>query len=598
MSISSCRHKSLSAVFLCLITSATLSTAGFAEETEPRIFGEIIDVRVFNLEVMVTDKSGKHVTDLEPEDFVLLVDGKEVPIEYFSEIRLSTAMTPPEADFGSSEVERSPRIAAIPSVTPGETVGTSFLVFVDNFFTIPRDRKVVIQKIIDDLPNLGPQDRMAVVAFDGRNLDLVGSWASSQTTIAENLRRALAPSPGGLERLAELKLKDLELRAQGAGLIEENDFNTQVEFIRRLSQQVSTAVKAATATLRSMASPPGRKVMLLMSGGWPNEPSTYAVGLNPAIRNATKRFSPKPDFANLASTANKLGYTLFPIDAPGRGIHVRGADEDGQRLAFQAVPSTTSGNGPAGTPSLTPQASVRDLAEQEVAANLAFFDQHEGREHTLEASLIELAEETGGRALLNGFRNSALATTIQETGSYYWLGYSPTWAHDDQEHSIRIKILRPGLKSRSRRGFKDLSREAEVTMMVESNLLFSTELQGHTLGLQLGKPVKARRGKLSLPVSLKIPLDQVVMLPGADGYRAELELRVAVLDNKGERSEIPVIPVAFGGPEKPPPGAHATYDTTLMLRDIPQRVALALYDLAGEGILSTSIEIDPEAFDL
>jgi len=597
MSISFCRRRLLSTVFLCLMASAALNTAGFAEETAPQMFGEIIDVRVFNLEVMVTDKSGKHVAELRPEDFVLLVDNKEVPIEYFSEIRQSQAIKSSWAAGESSETERAPRIAAIPSVTPGETVGTSFLVFVDNFFAIPRDRKVVIERLIADLPNLGPKDRMAVVAFDGRNLDLVGSWSSSQTVLAENLRRALEPSPRGLERLAELRLKDLELKSQGSGLISENDFNTQVEFVRKLSQQVSTAVKAATATLRSMASPPGRKVMLLMSGGWPNEPSTYTAGLNPALRNATKRFSPKPDFENLASTANKLGYTLFPIDAPGRGLHVRGADESGDRLAIQSVPST-SGNGPAGTPSLTPQPSVQDLAERGLVADLTFFDEHDGREHTLEASLIELAEETGGRALLNGLRNSALATTVEETGSYYWLGYSPTWARDDEEHSIRIKVLRPGVKSRSRRGFKDLSREAEVTMMVESNLLFSTELQGHSLGLLLGKPVKARRGKLSLPVSLEIPLDSVVMLPGANGYQAELELRVAVLDHNGDRSEIPVIPVAFGGPEKPPPGAHATYDTTLMLRDIPQRVALALYDLAGEGILSTSIEFDPETFDL
>ncbi|MEM7357132.1 MAG: hypothetical protein AAF657_40330, partial [Acidobacteriota bacterium] len=120
------------------------------------------------------------------------------------------------------------------------------------------------------------------------------------------------------------------------------------------------------------------------------------------------------------------------------------------------------------------------------------------------------------------------------------------------------------------------------------------DLHGHTLDVELGDPGKVKRGKLELPISLKIPLDEIVMLPGAQGFQAELELRVAVLDDEGGRSEIPVIPVSFGGPDAPPPGAHAVYDTALMLRNVKQRVALALYDLAGEGILSTSINFEPD----
>ena len=94
-------------------------------------------------------------------------------------------------------------------------------------------------------------------------------------------------------------------------------------------------------------------------------------------------------------------------------------------------------------------------------------------------------------------------------------------------------------------------------------------------------------------MSLKIPMDQLLMLPVAGGFEANLELRVAVLDEKGDRSEIPVIPVKLGGATKPPPGAHAIYDTTLMLRNVQQQLALVLYDIAGEKMLSTSIDFDP-----
>ena len=127
-------------------------------------FGEVIDVRVLNLEVAVTGKDGEHVTGLGPEDFRLFVDDDEVAIEYFSEIRQGTART------------SSQEISAVPSVTPGEVVGTSFLLFVANFFGHARDRDLVLSEILSTLPDLGPEDRMIQALLNlGRNaLQAVG----------------------------------------------------------------------------------------------------------------------------------------------------------------------------------------------------------------------------------------------------------------------------------------------------------------------------------------------------------------------------------------------------------------------------------------
>src|SRR4051794_147377 len=89
-------------VFLLSILS--LSAAGVRAQETPPAFGESIDVRVVNVEAVVTDRQGKRVTGLKPEDFRLRVDGKEVPVEYFSEVRDGEALAatpeaaqPPEA---------------------------------------------------------------------------------------------------------------------------------------------------------------------------------------------------------------------------------------------------------------------------------------------------------------------------------------------------------------------------------------------------------------------------------------------------------------------------------------------------------------------
>src|SRR5579864_1876227 len=42
------------------------------------LFGETIEVRVVNVEAVVTDKKGNRVPDLKPEDFRLKVDGKPI----------------------------------------------------------------------------------------------------------------------------------------------------------------------------------------------------------------------------------------------------------------------------------------------------------------------------------------------------------------------------------------------------------------------------------------------------------------------------------------------------------------------------------------
>ena len=83
-----------------------------------------------------------------------------------------------------------------------------------------------------------------------------------------------------------------------------------------LSRQIESAVSGAVSAMRGFAAPPGRKVMLLLSGGWPYSVVSYIRGgsLPPTSREV-------PDgeeiLRPLADTANLLGYTIYPVDVPG-----------------------------------------------------------------------------------------------------------------------------------------------------------------------------------------------------------------------------------------------------------------------------------------
>lgn len=261
---------------------------------------------VVDVEAVVTDLEGNRVSGLAAGDFRLLVDGVEVPVERVTE------------------------------VVDG-TVGRSYLVFIDEDRSLAVQRDLVLWEIERDLDRLGPEDRMAVVAFDGVRLHRLADWTGDR----EVLTAAFA-----------------EARKRPAG--------------EGLSRSATPAMTEADEALRSVAPPPGRRAMLVLSGGWPAEPSL-----------------------DLVRDANRLGYTLYPVDIPSLG-----------------------------------------------------------RERVPEDMLQSLAEATGGQPALNANRLAALERAEEDTRSYYLLSFSPA---DEGEHRIEVEVRRPGLDVRARHGVADPS---------------------------------------------------------------------------------------------------------------------------------------------
>ena len=133
-----------------------------AQEAKPAAPGEFeatVDVRVVNVEAVATDSKGRPVHGLTAADFQMRVDGREVPIDYFTEV--------------SEGEEVASRPDAVSPPAPVK-VGTSYLIFIDNAFSIDVQRNLVLSRLEQDL-RLGPEDRVAVVSYDGRPR-LLSGW--------------------------------------------------------------------------------------------------------------------------------------------------------------------------------------------------------------------------------------------------------------------------------------------------------------------------------------------------------------------------------------------------------------------------------------
>jgi VWFA-related protein len=569
------------------------TAAPAAVSTEPLpVVGEVIDVRVVNVEVVATDKRGKRVAGLKPEELRLKVDGQPVPIDYFTEVSGGRVANPAPAAPGAAA---APALA--PGAEPGSVIGNRYLVFIDDLFSIQRQRNDVLKSLKRDLSRLGPRDSMSIVAWEGGRLIRISPWSSSREEIGQALDRAMARPTRGLGEQLRLKrvLEDDKFLAQ-ALWAQETQLNDTVDPVldnligptpglslaeaaygATLAQQIGNASLAVASAMRGSGAEPGRKVLLLLAGGWPFTIEGYVHAGRPVTLAETLPLTQLSLHA-LADTANLLGYTIYPIDVPGMTAttgDIRDNPMEAHTGAFAPTnpqraetPTSTTVN-----PPLSPfPSSFTRISGM-------------GREQELDATLLFLARETGGRPLLNGNRKLGLANADEDTRAYYWLGFTPPWRRDSRGHRIEVEVLRPGVEVRARRGYLDLSPQTETMMKVESALLFGDLPEAEPLAIHLGTPArKSPKGRITeIPVTLDIPASVLTMLPDQGRYAGQADLRLAALDDQGNQSTVPVVPLRLVSPRQPSATSKMRYETRISLRGKANRLVALIYDpLSGK----------------
>ncbi|HYN19563.1 MAG TPA: hypothetical protein VE078_01285, partial [Thermoanaerobaculia bacterium] len=373
--------------------------------------------------------------------------------------------------------------------------------------------------------------------------------------------QAASVPPRGVDRIAELRsffesesfLSDV-VGSESEDPIETRVLNTglsaqQLTYGKTLAAQVEMVVSAVVGAMRGASAPAGRKVLLLLSGGWPFSIQSFLSGEG-LVSSSRQLPDGEQLLRPLSSTANLLGYTIYPVDVPG----VEAEAADSSTFAAQGV--------------------SRVLREQEVHGSLAF-----------------LAKETGGQALFNTSRTAALDTAEADTRSYYWLGFTPSWQRNDERHTIDVEVLRPGLQVRSRTNFLDLSRGAEVAMMVEGALMQGDFPGALAMPMRLGVPTRKKKGKMEIPVTLGLPVDVLTLVPIDGKYTAKLELRAAAADDKGNRSPVPAIPLTLSSLKPPKPGGFVRYETKITLGGDARYLVVAVYDPLSGKISAAQADI-------
>lgn len=526
--------KAIPSLFAALALVPLLAPAAVAQETP--FFGEVVEVRVISVEAVVTHR-GERVHGLGRDDFRLLVDKTEVPIEFFEE-------------------------AGRPGTPPP---GNAYLVFIDDFFSIPARRDPAIDKLRTDIASLRPEDTMAVVAYDGRRLEMLVPPTSDRGELQRVLLEAKERPAFGLQRRSEAARSASmarQLQRGTPGSFSGTGFAGRTspiyESLDDLYSKVERLSTAAASALRGFQGGDRRKVLLMYSGGLP----VIALDDYVAPRNRDLDSYNRTQFVytNLLETANRLGYTVYPVDLGASPV---------QHL---------------------PTAEVGSVEDSQFLRNVAFDNQ--GLNDDV---LYRLASATGGEPMFDGARVPVLRRVQNDLGSYYSFGFRPTWRGDDSDHEVEIQVLRKGHKVRTRSGFADLSRSAQLDLQVESAHLFDAPLPSDaSFAIHAEEPRPESAGRMMVDTTFEIPADQVTWARDGSDIVALVEMRIAATDERGNAANVPRQTIELrlpGGAIRP--GQKALYDASLKLRRRPHRLLVTLYDPPSGRLLAQKINVMP-----
>jgi VWFA-related protein len=409
---------------------------------EPKTVDEQDVVRIttnlVQIDAVVTDKSGKRVVDLKPDEMEIYEDSQVRAITNFSYINLNSNSPAPTSQAQKAGVTGAP---LVPRRLRPDQVRRTIALVVDDLglsFESAVHVRQSLKKFLDE--QLQPDDLVAIIRTSGG----IGALQSF-TTDRRQLYAAIDKVKWNLVGRSEIAASPFMSSAGTIARAEPGGHgtvtNVEMEAAKRLNQlrQDMFAVGTLGAlhyVIKGLESLPGRKSVILFSDGIniPRGNDSENDRIFDILRELT-------DFANRASVV------LYAVDA--RGLQTLGPSSG----------DSTSG-----------------FSNEQIAERL------ENRKNSLigtQEGLTFLSSETGGIAILNSNDlNRGIKRILDDQQGYYLIGYKPdesTFAVVNGQaklHHLRVNIKRPGEYTvRTRSGFYGRIGEAKAENLTASQQL-------------------------------------------------------------------------------------------------------------------------------
>ena len=403
--------------------AVTLFTAGGrAQQQQPPADDKTPPQAVFRaginfvrVDVIVSDKNGANIGDLKMSDFEITEDGKPQTVESFKFIKLDGGAAP-----GPDGPPRAIRTDADEESEAARDDVRLFAVFLDDYHV----RRLASMGVRDPLTKfieaqLGPSD-------------MIGLMYPLQSVLNMRMTRNHQAIVQGIQRFVGRKYDYTPMND-----IEQQYANYPTETVERIRNKVSlSALKGLIVHMGTLKE--GRKSLIVVSEGY-----TYMVP--PGLRSPNSQM---PGLGNLGGggfdqqTEDRINFSAT-IDMQQE---LREVYDEANRQNVSLYPVNPRGLA----------VFEFDLSEPSVGSDM----DRQYLNATMD-TLRTLAENTDGRAIVN--RNDLAAgmkQIIRDSSAYYLVGYSSTVAPSDGKfHEIKVRVKRPGVQVRSRKGYWALTAE-------------------------------------------------------------------------------------------------------------------------------------------
>lgn len=515
---------------------------------------ESVEIKLVTLDVTVTGEDGAPLPGLTVEDFEVKDDGAPMEVTHFTSSREPLHLILLFDDVQLSPGERTTAVAAV-------------------------------RRELGRL--LGSADRVQV-ARQGREVRVELPFTTSREDLDRALSSLETTAPGIPVRLAaeralleEIRLGDTptpSLQGPGGGgdrlltmTAESGASSTLVSVRSFAAEQRSRTLQKLAALGRfvsSLAELPGRKAILFVSSGFDLRPGerVYEAWLAKYRLTEAARMAGS---VNLEAASQDLRRELRSLVA----------EAGASRVAFYAMGSLPTGTGAGARPDLrlTEAPRARGEASPEEALRL-------------------LGDGTGGAAFFNWEGLDLLAGRLAaDRQGAYTLAYASPHPGDGVWHPVAVRVRRPGARARTVEGYLDKTSDQRLADRAAASLLL--DLAENPLGLEvaLGEPKKERGGGFTVPVTLKLPLSRLTLLPKGNQH----EGRIAILllaqgpDGRlvpGQKQEVPILI-----PNTQLVAAMArtgVYNLQLRMGPGEHRLAVAVHDEIGGLDSALSLRVD------
>ena len=407
-------------------------------------------INFVRVDALVTDSKGNAVENLTQDDFEVFEDNKPQKVESFRYIKV-------DGNPLEGELPRQIRTTWDEETELGRDDVRLFVIFYDDYH-VRRGSALAVKRQLTDFirKNVGPMDILGVM-YPLTPFSTIGYTRNHEAVINE---------------IEHWDGRRFDYRPMNE--FEERYAYYPTEVVERVRNQVSlSALKALVTGLGTKRE--GRKSVILISEGYSNylppqlrDPSAAQPGVgNPA--RGTLAGERTPDERNAEQRAQFFSYTELLSDL---------------REVFTAANRANC--------------AIYALDPRGLAAFEFDIDQGVGLsadKAALDAgldTLRTLADETDGRAILNSNDLvKGLAQMVKDASSYYLLGYTAASPTDGKFKQIKVRVKRPGLQVRARKGYWALSTEDVAAVTAAATRVGPAPEIADALGL-IETPLRAR----------------------------------------------------------------------------------------------------------